>query len=241
MRFAELAAVSAAVSATSRRLAKIELLAGALRGLAPDEIEAGAAYLAGELRQRQIGVGWAALREMPPAAAEPSLGVAEVDARLAEIGAQGGAGSQGRRRELLADLLGRATADEQRMLAGLISGELRQGAQAGLLVDAIAKAAGIDVGAVRRALLLAGDLKAVARAALVGGAPALGGFQLTVGRPLAPMLAQAAATLDEALETTGTPAMVDAKLDGIRIQVHRAGSDVGVYSRSLDDITARTP
>ncbi len=241
MRFAELAATSAAVAATSRRLAKIDLLANALRQLAPDEIEAGAAYLAGELRQRQIGVGWAALRELPPAAPEPTLGVAEVDARLAEMGAQSGAGSQGRRRELVADLFGRATVDEQRMLSGLISGELRQGAQAGLLVDAVARAAALDVGAVRRALLLAGDLKTVARAALTGGAPALAEFTLRVGRPLAPMLAQAAASLDEALETTGTPAMVDAKLDGIRIQVHRSGSDVGVFSRSLDDITARAP
>jgi DNA ligase 1 len=241
MRFVELAAVSAAVAATSKRLAKIDLLAGALRGLAPDEIEAGAAYLSGELRQRQIGVGWAALRDLPAPAAEPSLEVAEVDARLAEIGAQSGAGSQGRRRDLLGRLWALATVDEQRMLAGLISGELRQGAQAGLLVDALARAASLDVGAVRRALLLSGDLKVVAQAALTGGADALAGFHLRVGRPLAPMLAQAAADLPEALGTTGTPAMVDAKLDGIRIQVHRSGADIGVYSRSLDDITARVP
>ena len=241
MRFVELAGTSAAVAATSRRLAKVELLATALRGLAPDEVEAGAAYLCGELRQRQIGVGWAALRDLPMPAVEPSLAIAEVDARLAEIGAQSGTGSQGRRRDLVADLFGRATAEEQRMLAGLISGELRQGAQAGLLVDAIAKAARLDPGAVRRALLLAGDLRTVARAALSGGAAALAEFTLRVGRPLAPMLAQAAASLAEALETTGTPAMVDAKLDGIRVQVHRSGSDVGVFSRSLDDITARTP
>ncbi|HKT02012.1 MAG TPA: ATP-dependent DNA ligase, partial [Rugosimonospora sp.] len=134
-----------------------------------------------------------------------------------------------------------ATGDEQRMLGGLISGELRQGAQAGLLVDAIARAADVDVAAVRRALLLAGDLKAVARAALTGGAPALAGFHLRVGRPLAPMLAQSASTVDEALAATGQPAMVDTKLDGIRVQVHRSGADIGVYTRSLDDITARVP
>jgi DNA ligase-1 len=241
MRFVELAATSAAVTATSRRLTKIDLLAAALRGLAPDEVVAGAAYLAGELRQRQIGVGWAALRDLPAPAEQPTLTVAEVDARLAEIGAQSGAGSQGRRRELLADLFGRATDAEQRMLVGLISGELRQGAQAGLLVDAIARAAELDGGAVRRALLLTGDLKTVAQAALTGGTAALAEFSLHVGRPLAPMLAQSAPSLDEALGTTGTPAMVDAKLDGIRIQVHRRGDEVGVFSRSLDDITARLP
>jgi DNA ligase-1 len=241
MRFVELAAASAAVAATSKRLTKIDLLAAALRGLAPDEIEAGAAYLAGELRQRQIGVGWAALRELPGPAEQPTLTVAGVDRRLAEIGAQSGAGSQGRRRQLLGELWQLATAEEQRMLTGLISGELRQGAQAGLLVDALARAAALDAGAVRRALLLSGDLRTVAVAALAGGAAALAQFQLQVGRPLAPMLAQPAADLTEALATTGTPAMVDAKLDGIRIQVHRSGSDVGVFSRSLDEITARVP
>jgi DNA ligase-1 len=241
MRFVELAATSAAVAATAKRLTKVDLLATALRGLAPDEVAAGAAYLAGELRQRQIGVGWAALRELPAPAAEPTLEVAEVDARLAEIGTQAGSGSQGRRRALLAELFGRATEAEQRLLVGLISGELRQGAQAGLLVDAIARAAALDGGAVRRALLLSGDLKTVAQAALTGGAAALAQFSLHVGRPLAPMLAQAAPSLDEALATTGTPAMVDAKLDGIRIQVHRSGDQIGVFSRSLDDITARAP
>src|SRR5262245_14170491 len=159
MRFAELASTSRAVAATSGRRAKIELLAAALGDLAPDEIEAGSAYLAGELRQRQIGVGWASLRELPPPAVEPALEVRDVDAALAEIGVQSGAGSQGRRRELIGALFAMATSAEQWLLGGLISGELRQGAQAGLLVDAIARAAGVDVVAVRRALLLAGDLK----------------------------------------------------------------------------------
>ncbi len=127
------------------------------------------------------------------------------------------------------------------MLGGLISGELRQGAQAGLLVDAIARAAEVDVSSVRRALLLAGDLKDVARAALTGGSAALAEFRLRVGRPLAPMLAQSASTVDEALAATVFPAVVDSKLDGIRVQVHRSGEDVGVYTRSLDDITSRVP
>jgi DNA ligase 1 len=241
MRFAEVAATSVAVGATSARRSKVALLAQALRGLAADEIEAGAAYLAGELRQRQIGVGWASLRDLPPPAEQAMLEVRDVDQALSRIGGQSGAGSQARRRDLLGALFAAATVDEQRMLRGLISGELRQGAQAGLLVDAIARAAEVDVAAVRRALLLAGDLKAVARAALTGGAAALSEFRLRVGRPLAPMLAQSASTVDEALAATGYPAVVDTKLDGIRVQVHRSGEDVGVYTRSLDDITARVP
>jgi DNA ligase-1 len=241
MRFLDLAATSAAVAAVSARRSKIDLLAAALRGLAPDELEAGAAYLSGELRQRQIGVGWASLRDTPSPAEVATLTVADVDAALAKIGVQSGSGSQGRRRELLGALLAAATADEQRMLVGLISGELRQGAQAGLLVDAIAKAAEIPVTDVRRALLLCGDLKTVARAALTGGAAELATFRLQVGRPLAPMLAQSASTVDEALAATGEPAAVDVKLDGIRVQVHRSGEEVAVFTRSLDDITARTP
>src|SRR5881275_748052 len=122
MRFLDLAATSAAVAAVSARRSKIDLLVAALRGLAPDEIEAGAAYLSGELRQRQIGVGWASLRDTPPPAAEATLTVAGVDAALARIGAQSGPGSQGRRRELVGALFAAATAEEQRMLVGLLSG-----------------------------------------------------------------------------------------------------------------------
>jgi len=241
MRFVDLAATSAAVTATPARRAKIDLLAAALRQLDPDEIEAGAAYLSGELRQRQIGVGWASLRDHPPPAAEPRLTVSQVDTALAGIGIQSGPGSQARRRELVGALFAAATADEQRMLMGLISGELRQGAQAGILTDAIGRAAGIPLTEVRRALLLCGDLKAVARVALTEGAPGLARFRLQVGRPLAPMLAQSASTVDEALTATGTPAAVDMKLDGIRVQVHRSGDEVAVFTRSLDDITTRVP
>ena len=243
--FADLAATSSAVAATSGRRAKIDLLAGALKGLAQSgdlrEIEAGAAYLAGEMRQRQIGVGWASLRDLPPSSDAATLTVRDVDDRLAEMGAVAGVGSQSRRRALVQSLFGAATADEQRLLSGIMSGEVRQGAQAGLLADAIAMAAGVASTVVRRALLLSGDLKTVAAAALIGGVTALAEFRLTVGRPLAPMLAQAAGSIDEALTATGLPASVDAKLDGIRVQVHRESDDVAVFSRSLDDITARVP
>ncbi|MGW5670117.1 ATP-dependent DNA ligase, partial [Micromonospora sp. NPDC003776] len=169
MRFLDLAATSAAVGATSGRRAKVELLAAALRSLDPGEIPAGAGYLAGELRQRQTGVGWASLRDLPPPAAEPTLTVGGVDAAVEEIASVHGPGSQARRRDLVGRLFAAATADEQRLLAGLFRGELRQGAQAGLLTDAVARAAEVPVAAVRRALLLAGDLRAVAVAALTGG------------------------------------------------------------------------
>ncbi len=164
-----------------------------------------------------------------------------VDAAIAEISVVAGAGSQARRRDLLGALFAAATADEQRLLIGLFGGELRQGAQAGLLADAIARAAEVPLTAVRRALLLSGDLKQVAVAALTGGAAALAEIHLRVGTPLTPMLAQSAPDVGAALLATGTPATVDVKLDGIRIQVHRSGDEVAVFTRSLDDITARMP
>ncbi|MCW2641154.1 MAG: ligase ATP-dependent Dnl1 [Dactylosporangium sp.] len=251
MRFVDLAATSAALAETSGRRAKIELLADALRRLAVGtsvadpyghaRIEAGAAYLAGELRQRQTGVGWASLRDLPDPAPAATLTVDEVDAALQRLSEVAGPGSQAERRRLVHALFAAATADEQRVLVGLLTGELRQGAQAGLLADAIARAADVDVTGVRRALLLVGDIKAVAAAALTGGPGALAKFHLAVGRPLAPMLAQSAPSVAAALDATGAPAAADAKLDGVRIQVHRDGADVAVFSRSLDDLTARLP
>jgi DNA ligase-1 len=243
--FADVAATSAAVAATSGRKAKVDLLAGCLRRLrdepSPAVIAAGAAYLSGELRQRQTGVGYAGLRGLPPPASVPTLTVADVDAAFARIVVVAGKGSQAERRRLVHELFAAATDDERRMLFGLLGGELRQGAQAGLLADAVGRAADIEPADVRRALLLAGDLKIVAAAALTGGAAALAEYRLTVGRPLAPMLAQSAATVAEALADTGTPAAADVKIDGVRIQVHRDGDDVLVFSRSLDDLTSRVP
>jgi DNA ligase-1 len=241
VRFLDIAATSAAVAATSGRKAKIALLAEALRRLDPGEIVAGAAYLAGELRQRQTGVGYASLRDRPEPAAEATLTVAAVDAAIAEISVVSGAGSQARRKQLLGALFSAATVAEQQLLIGLFSGELRQGAQAGLLAEAIASAAEIPAATVRRALLLSGDLKNVAASALTGGAAALAEIHLRVGTPLSPMLASSAPDVAAAMLATGTPAVVDAKLDGIRIQVHRSGDDVAVFTRSLDDITARLP
>jgi len=237
----DLADTSAAVAGTSARLGKVGLLAEVLGRADPDEAPAAVAFLSGELRQRQIGVGWATLREVPPPAQSPTLRVGEVDATFEEVGRQSGPGSQAARRKLLADLFARATGPEQRFLRQLLVGELRQGALEGVMVDAVAKAAAVPAKDVRRAVMLRGDLGAVAAAALAGGAAALGEFRLEVGRPVLPMLAQTADSVDAALAKLGGPAAVEWKLDGARIQVHRGGTDVAVYTRSLDDITSRVP
>jgi DNA ligase-1 len=240
MLLAEVVAASSDVAATSSRKAKIERLAGLLRTVPVPELVPVVAWLTGELRQRQIGVGYASLRDLPPPASDPGLGVGEVDSTFETIGAQAGPGSQGARRSLLTGLFGRATETEQRFLIGLLSGELRQGAQAGVMIDAVARAAGVPVADVRRALLLAGDLRQVALVAMTEGTAGLAGFHLVVGRPLAPMLAQTADSVAAAMERI-RPAAVEWKLDGVRVQVHRDGTQVAVFTRSLDDITARVP
>ena len=237
--FAELAAATEDVRGVSGRLAKVERLAAALRELAPEERVAGASYLAGTPRQRVLGVGWASLRDdPPPPASEPTLTVAEVDAVLASVAAMSGAGSVAARRAALNGLMARATASEQAFLRALVLGDIRQGALAAVVGDAVAKAAGLPVTAVRRALMLRGDLGAVAEAALGDGD--LSAFRLEVGRPIAPMLAQTAPDVDAALAKTG-PAAVEWKLDGARIQVHRDGDAVGIFTRTLDNVTARLP
>jgi DNA ligase-1 len=238
--FSELAATSAAVGATRSRKRKAELLGAALRQLGPGEIEPGVAFLSGEVRQRRTGVGWATLRELPPPALAPELGVAEVDAAFARIAALEGAGSQAARREAVTALFARATAPEQAFLRGLVAGDLRQGALAGVMADAVAAATGIPRAAVDRATMLCGDPRVVAEAALREGEAGLEHFRLQVGRPLSPMLASPGASLGEAMEKVGEGA-VDWKLDGARIQVHRDGDDVAVFSRSLDDLTSRLP
>jgi DNA ligase-1 len=240
MLLSEIAATSEAVAATPARLAKIDSLAGCLGRLEPAEVGIAVAFLSGELRQRQIGVGYAALRDRPPPAATPSLTLGEVDAAFEQVGRQAGPGSQAERRRLLADLLGRATAPEQRFLVGLLSGELRQGALDGVMAEAIARAGGVPAAQVRRALMLRGALGAVAEAALRDGVDGLRAFRLQVGRPLQPMLAQTATNVDAAFERI-SPAAVEWKLDGIRVQAHKQGGEVRVFTRTLDDVTARVP
>jgi DNA ligase 1 len=239
----DVATASVDVGGSASRLAKIARIAELLSRAKSDPklVTIVVSWLSGELPQRQIGVGWAALRSLPPAAVQPSLTVIGVDTILSAIGAVSGKGSQARRAEQVGGLFASATEIEQTFLRRLLTGELRQGALAGVMADAVAAAAQIPAAAVRRAAMLGGDLPAVAAAGLTGGTVALDAFTLRVGRPVSPMLAQTAAGVAEALETLGGTAVFEAKLDGARVQIHRAGDQVTVYTRSLDDVTARLP
>ena len=241
MLLTELAGVSRTVSQTSARLAKVAALADALRSAAPAEVPVVVAYLSGELPQRQIGVGWAALRSVPAPAEASSLTVLAVDKAFSQIGAVAGRGSAAERKRLVAELFAVATADEQYFLVRLLSGELRQGALDGVMTDAVAKAAEVPGAEVRRAVMLSGSLAMAAQAALVGGSDALREFGLQVGRPLKPMLASSEASIDEALGRIDGAAAVEWKLDGIRVQAHIADGKVRLFTRSLDDITDRLP
>lgn len=241
MLLARIAETSARVAATSSRREKTALLAAAVRELEPPEVPAGVALLAGEPRQRQTGVGWAGAREVsaPPAAA-PSLTVGDLDRAFEELGRLAGPGSQRARRDRLGALLAAATGPEQALIRALLAGGVRQGALRGLVTDAVADAAGVPVAAVRRALMLRGDLGEVAAVALRDGAAGLGALGLPVGTPLLPMLASPAADAGEAVDGMAAAA-VEWKLDGVRVQIHRDGPDVAVFTRGLDDITGRVP
>ena len=243
MLLLDVAATSVEVGGTSSRLTKVAHIAELLRRAAaePDVVAIIVSWLSGELRQRQIGVGWASLRSRPPPASDPVLTVIGVDATFSKIGAVSGKGAQATRAELVAGLFAAATETEQAFLLRLLGGELRQGALAGIMADAVAKAAGIPAPAVQRAAMLGGDLPAVAAAGLSGGAVALDAFTLRVGRPVGPMLAQTATGVADALERHGGTTIFEAKLDGARVQIHRAGDEVTVYTRSLDDVSARLP
>jgi DNA ligase-1 len=250
---AELVAVSSAVAATRSRSAKIALVAGCLRSAHDaqdgDEVEIAAAYLSGELRQRRTGVGWAALRgardlpeqNAPPS--DPTLSLTFVDAAFARIAADSGPGSQARRAAELGVLFAAATEPERDFLIALVGGELRQGAQDGVMVEAIAAAAEVPLADVRRAFMLRGSLPPIAAAALRDGVESLRAIGLEVGRPILPMLAQSAPDVAAALAQTSQagPVALEWKLDGIRVQLHRAGDEVHVFTRTLDDITARVP
>jgi ATP-dependent DNA ligase I len=277
MLLTEVAEVSQTVTATSARLAKIAAIANALRSADAGEAAIVVAWLSGELPQRQIGIGYAALRTAPPPAAAASLTVLGVDDTLTRIKSVAGKGAVAERKRLLAELLGAATAREQPFLIRLLSGELRQGALDGVMTEAVARASEVPAGLVRRAVMVRGSLPAVAAAALGGGASALAEFGLRVGQPLKPMLASSAPSIADALakiagtsraadqetadpetadqETadpeatdpeaaalgTNPAAAVEWKLDGIRIQAHLAAGSVRLFTRTLDDITARLP
>ena len=243
---AELVSTSSRVGATTSRLAKVREIAGLLRELARAEIAIGVSYLAGDLPQGRIGIGYAALQAAATAAEEApreaNLTVEETDRRVAELAGIRGGGSAARRGAALSDLFARATADERTFLLQLLVGELRQGALAGVMIDAIAAASGVPVAEVRRAAMYSGSLGDTALAAMTEGAAGIGRFQLQLFSPVAPMLAQTAADVDEALaELGGGEIALEWKLDGARVQAHKDGEQVRLYTRTLNEITDALP
>ncbi|WP_353808894.1 ATP-dependent DNA ligase [Agromyces sp. SYSU T00194] len=241
MLLEELVTTAATVAATRSRLAKVDALADLLGRLAPDEVAPAIGLLLGAPRQGRLGVGWRGFsaQHVAPAAAA-TLTVADVDARLDRLAAVAGSGSGAARAAELGDLLAHATAAEQDFLGRALLGEIRTGALAGVVTDAIARAADLPGDLVRRAAMLSGDLGGTARLALAGEPGAVAAVGLEVGRPVQPMLAATAASVAEAVGTLGE-ASVEYKLDGARIQVHRAGDDVRIFTRTLADITHRVP
>ncbi len=220
------------VAATSGRLAKITLLADLLRQASADEIELAIAYLSGTIRQSKVGVGWATVQKAKShAGTSARLQLRDVDDTLEKISRTTGKGSAGEKQRLLGDLFSKATAEEQDFLFRLLTGELRQGALEGIMVEALASARELPASEVRRAVMLAGGLGAVAKAEISS-------FKIELFRPIKPMLAKTATDVEAALaELGGGPASFEYKLDGIRIQVHKRGDEVRIYSRTLNDIT----
>ena len=243
---AELVDTSSRVGATASRLAKVREIAALLRKLGRDEIVVAVSYLAGELPQGRVGVGYCALSAAAAAAAdppaEPRLSVAQMDSLIDELAGMRGGGSAARRGAALRDLFSQATRAERGFLLQLLAGELRQGALAGVMVDAVAAAVEVPVAEVRRAAMYAKSLGAVAIAAMTEGAAGLGRFQLELFSPVAPMLAQTAADVEAALrELGGAEAALEWKLDGARVQAHKEGERVRLYTRTLNEVTDALP
>ena len=238
-----LVGTSQRVGTTPGRIAKIRELAAFLRSLQPEEIDTAVHYLSGEITQGRIGIGYSALQAAAAtsAAISGTLSIADVDRSLAAISGIRGAGSAMRRSAALHDLFSQATAAEQEFLVRLLAGELRQGALAGVMLDAIAAASSLPVAQVRRAAMYSKSLGATARAALLEGADALGRFQLTLFSPVSPMLAQTAADVAEALSELHGEVAFEWKMDGARIQVHKVDDDVRIYTRSLNEVTDALP
>ncbi|RJQ80594.1 ATP-dependent DNA ligase [Amycolatopsis panacis] len=238
MLLTDLVTASAELAATRSRKAKIAVLAGVLRAASAAELPAVIAYLTGQTAQDRLGAGWRTLADLAVGpVAEPGVEVAEVDAALSEVAAAAGAGSVKRRAEVLGALFARLTRAEQEFVVRLITGELRQGALEGVMVEAIAVAAQVGLDQVRRAFMLSGKLPVTGQAALTGGAVALAQFRLALGRPVRPMLATPAESLEEAV-AEHAHALIEYKMDGARIQVHREGTRVHVYTRTLREITS---
>src|SRR5262245_33788876 len=238
---ADLVAASQEVADTSARSRKVAILAELLGRLEPAEVPIAVGFLSGGPRQGRVGVGHATVYgvECEPAG-EATLTIEELDRAVAGIEAARGPGSAGRRKAILTDLLGRATEREGSFVKRLLTGELRQGALAGLMVDAIVKAAGVPAELARRALMLSGDLPRTAELALAEGEEGLRAVGFELFRPILPMLASTAESVPDAVGSFDR-ASVEWKLDGIRIQIHRRGDEVRVYTRNLNEITHALP
>ena len=243
MLLRDLVETSGTVAATRSRKAKVAAIAERLAQATVDELPVVTAYVGGTILQRRTGVGWRGLSGLPEPATEASLTPLEVDQTLDRLAAMSGPGSQETRAAGVRDLFGRATADEQRWLRGVLTGNVRQGALDALVQEAIAAASGVKITAVRRAAMLAGGTVPIVVMAMTGGEEELAEVGLKVGRPVLPMLASTAPDVAAAMAKAGggDPVAVDVKLDGIRIQVHRDGDDVVIATRSLEDITERLP
>jgi ATP-dependent DNA ligase I len=245
VKLAALVHTSNVVAAASGRLEKASKLGGFLQELTADEVPIAIGFFIGWPRQGRIGVGWASVADASASepAVAPTLELVDVDRVFDALQAVKGKGSAADRVRLLRELFARATPDEQRFLSALVIGEVRQGALEGVMLEAVARAADVPAGRLRRAVMLAGDLGVVARAVCRGGEAALtalAGYQIELFRPVQPMLADSADDVAEALGMSGE-ATVEWKLDGARIQVHRAGDRVAVYTRNLNDVTSRVP
>ena len=238
---ADVVAASKEVTDTSSRSRKIAVLAELLRSLEPEEVPIAVGVLAGAPRQGRVGVGYSTIYRIESApAVEPSLTIAELDQAIADVQATTGTGSGAKRKQILGTLLGRATEQEADFVKRLLTGELRQGALAGLMIDAVANAAGVPGEIARRALMLSGDLTRTAQIAMTEGEEGLREVGFEIFRPIYPMLASTAESVGEAVASFKCSS-VEWKLDGIRIQVHRRGEDVRIYTRNLNDITETLP
>ncbi len=242
MHLARLVEVVAKVRATTKKTEKVTLLAEFLRHTRGKETELASLYLSGALPQGKIGVGWRLIQEAmvegPPCG--EALTLTDVDQVFGAVAADQGAGSTERKVGALRRLFERAGPDERRFLAQLVMGEIRQGALEGLLLDAIAKAAILPSGDIRQAFMFSGNLGELARAAMEEGAAGLSRFSLRLFTPVAPMLANSAEDVEEALDRLEEAAF-EYKLDGARIQVHKGGDDVRIFTRQLQDVTERVP
>jgi len=238
---ADVVTASRLVGETSSRSKKVTFLAGLLRCLEPDEVPICVGFLSGAPRQGRVGVGYSTIYAIRPQPAdEPTLTIVDVDRVIGEIERTTGSGSARTRSELLADLLGRATEEEAAFLRRLFTGELRQGALAGVMADAIAEAAGVPGEIVRRAVMLSGDITRMAQVAMAEGEEGLRAVGFEIFRPILPMLASTVASVAEAMSGFERSS-VEWKLDGIRIQIHRRDGDVRIYTRNLNDITETLP